>query len=106
MIARQGRVTPGRGDRSIILGGAKSTFLKDHDMWYNNINDDELMPGAREYFEDFMPEKFAGWTGGAGNVDKVWSGVLGYSADFKPFVGAHPEKEGVFVCAGFTGHGE
>jgi glycine/D-amino acid oxidase-like deaminating enzyme len=106
MIARQGRITPGKGDQSIILGGAKSTFLKDHELWYNNINDNELFPGARKYFEDFMPERFAGWTGDAKNVDYVWSGVLGYSADFKPFVGPHPEKEGVFVCAGFTGHGE
>lgn len=106
MIPRQGRSTPGKGDRSIILGGAKSTFLKEHELWYDNINDDELMPGARKYFEDFMPKTFAGWSGGKENVDTVWSGVLGYSADFKPFVGAHPDKEGVFVCAGFTGHGE
>jgi glycine/D-amino acid oxidase-like deaminating enzyme len=106
MIPRQGRITPGKGDRSIILGGAKSTFLNNHEEWYDNINDNELMPHARKYFSDFMPAKFAGWTGDEKNVDMVWSGVLGYSTDFKPFVGPHPEKEGVFVCAGFTGHGE
>jgi glycine/D-amino acid oxidase-like deaminating enzyme len=106
MIARQGHKTPGRGDKSIILGGAKGTFLKDHELWYNNINDDQLMPKARDYFENFMQPRFVGWNGDEKNVDTVWSGVLGYSTDFKPFCGEHPDKKGVFVCAGFTGHGE
>ena len=32
--------------------------------------------------------------------------VLGYSNDMLPYVGEHPERSGVFICAGFTGHGE
>ena len=32
--------------------------------------------------------------------------VLGYSSDFTPYIGEHPDRPGVFVCAGFTGHGE
>jgi glycine/D-amino acid oxidase-like deaminating enzyme len=31
--------------------------------------------------------------------------VLGYSSDLMPFVGEHPDKPNLFVCAGFTGHG-
>lgn len=106
LIPRQGHITSGRGDTSIILGGAKSQFLKDHELWYDNINDNEEMPGARQYFEGFMPKTFQGWDGGPDNVEKVWSGVLGYSSDFSPFVGLHPERKGIMVCAGFTGHGE
>lgn len=106
LIPRQGRTISGRGDNSIILGGAKSTFLKHHERWYNNINDNEEMPGARKYFEDFMPKNFVGWNGDAGNVEKVWSGVLGYSSDFNPYIGLHPERKGIMLCAGFTGHGE
>lgn len=34
------------------------------------------------------------------------SSVLGYSNDMLPYVGEHPERSGVFLCAGFTGHGE
>lgn len=126
MIARQGGPVTGRGDRSIILGGAKSMFLKDEKLWYNNIHDDEEMPGARKYFERFMKKHFADWNGNSrGNVDLVWSGgewfcsvtsgnsqcswlsisVLGYSSDFLPYIGPHPDRKGVFVCAGFTGHG-
>lgn len=32
--------------------------------------------------------------------------VLGYSSDLLPYVGEVPNKPGVFICAGFTGHGE
>ncbi|KAK8846880.1 hypothetical protein IAR55_005970 [Kwoniella newhampshirensis] len=107
MIPRQGRGRiPGDGDRSIILGGAKGCFLKDVDIWYNNKNDNEQMPGAKEYFEGYMKKYFVSWNGNErGNVDRVWSGVLGYSSDLLPYVGEVPDKPGVFICAGFTGHG-
>lgn len=76
MIPRQGRGrVPGKGDRSIILGGAKGCFLHDIDQWYNNKHDDEEMPGARRYFEEYMGKHFVGWNGNEkGNVDHVWSG--------------------------------
>ncbi|WVQ84845.1 hypothetical protein IAT38_007002 [Cryptococcus sp. DSM 104549] len=107
MIPRQGRGRiPGVGDKSIIFGGAKSGFLGDVPQWYDNKRDDELMPGAVEYFQGFMGKHFSGWRGNEmGNVDRVWSGVLGYSSDFLPYVGEVPDKPGVFVIAGFTGHG-
>jgi hypothetical protein len=74
LIPRQGRGIPGRGDKSVILGGAKSMFLKTIPDWYDNMNDDQEMPGARKYFEEYMTKYFAGWDGDAGNVEKVWSG--------------------------------
>lgn len=126
MIPRQGRGRiPGAGDRSIILGGAKGIFTKDLDLWYNNKNDNEQMPGVRKYFEEYMKKYFVGWNGNEhGNVDHVWSGseltpiskrskqltsislVLGYSSDLLPYIGQIPDRTGVFICAGFTGHGE
>jgi glycine/D-amino acid oxidase-like deaminating enzyme len=75
MIPRQGRgPIPGQGDKGLILGGAKSMFLHDKYLWYNNVRDDQEMPGVRRYFEDYMGKHFAGWDGDAGNVEQVWSG--------------------------------
>lgn len=76
MISRQGRKgISGNGDQSIILGGAKSCFLDKHELWYDNANDKEEMPGVRSYFERFMKDHFVGWNGNEhGNVDVVWSG--------------------------------
>lgn len=36
---------------------------------------------------------------------RQWTGIMGFSRDEVPWVGPVPGKEGVFVAAGFTGHG-
>ncbi|KAJ7062699.1 FAD dependent oxidoreductase [Mycena amicta] len=34
-----------------------------------------------------------------------WTGIMGYSRDALPYVGALPDKPGAFICAGHHGHG-
>ncbi|KAH9881103.1 hypothetical protein J1614_001597 [Plenodomus biglobosus] len=34
-----------------------------------------------------------------------WTGIMGYSRDDHPWVGKVPDKEGLWLCAGYTGHG-
>jgi len=36
---------------------------------------------------------------------KEWTGIMGFSRDEVPWVGPAPGREGVFVAAGYTGHG-
>lgn len=75
MIPRQGRGRiPGVGDRSLIVGGAKGAYLNELPKWYNNINDNEIIPGAPEYFQGFLQRIFKDWSGDASNVSKVWTG--------------------------------
>jgi hypothetical protein len=74
LIPRQGRGLPGVGDQSIILGGAKGVFLAETEEWYNNLREDELMPGAKEYFEKFMSQRFNGWSKGHEKIDRIWTG--------------------------------
>jgi glycine/D-amino acid oxidase-like deaminating enzyme len=35
----------------------------------------------------------------------AWSGVMGYSRDNAPWVGGVPGMSGIWLCAGYTGHG-
>ncbi|KAF2433502.1 FAD dependent oxidoreductase [Tothia fuscella] len=37
--------------------------------------------------------------------DFAWSGIMGYSKDNAPWVGAVPDAKGLFLSAGYTGHG-
>jgi glycine/D-amino acid oxidase-like deaminating enzyme len=74
LIPRQGRGLPGVGDQSIILGGAKGVFLAKTEEWYNNLREDELMPGAKEYIEKFMRQRFSGWSQGHEKIDRIWTG--------------------------------
>lgn len=34
-----------------------------------------------------------------------WTGIMGYSRDNHPWVGKVPEKEGLWIAGGYTGHG-
>ncbi|KAL1296646.1 hypothetical protein AAFC00_000129 [Neodothiora populina] len=34
-----------------------------------------------------------------------WTGIMGFSRDDKPFVGPLPHRDGLFLSAGYTGHG-
>ena len=40
-----------------------------------------------------------------GRIRKVWSGIMGFSADGFPLVGSIPEQNGLFISASFQGHG-
>lgn len=39
------------------------------------------------------------------DIAASWTGIIGHSTDGHPWVGGVPGSEGLFVCAGYTGHG-
>ncbi|KAF5570917.1 FAD NAD(P)-binding protein [Fusarium phyllophilum] len=94
-------------DNSIVVGGAHHKYDEsDPGSWYNNVDDTQLIEPAQRYFEDdYMQRTFVGWEDSGARVDRVWTGIMGYSTDSLPHVGAVPGRDGVFVIAGFHGHG-
>jgi glycine/D-amino acid oxidase-like deaminating enzyme len=56
-----------------------------------------------------LPERYAIIEGESASRDLTplaeWTGIMGYSRDGHPWVGGVPNKEGLWVCAGYTGHG-
>ncbi|TLD15245.1 hypothetical protein PspLS_10676 [Pyricularia sp. CBS 133598] len=94
-----------RADGSIVVGGARQVFWHKPELWFNNIRDDELVEEAGGYFDGYMQRTFRGWEDSGAMVDKVWTGIMGYSSDFMPHVGQVPDKDGQFIIAGFSGHG-
>jgi glycine/D-amino acid oxidase-like deaminating enzyme len=101
MIARQ------TGDRSIILGGAKPTYLSDKDTWYNNWDDriQFINDKSKRYFEEFMPKHFDKWEMDHSGCKQMWTGILGYTSDLLPFVGELPDQSNGYVIAGFNAQG-
>lgn len=55
------------------------------------------------------PPSFAGEGGGKLEASFEWTGVMGYSRDAHAWVGPVPESlgggDGLWICAGYTGHG-
>jgi glycine/D-amino acid oxidase-like deaminating enzyme len=94
-----------RLDRSIVIGGAKDRFWHDKSHWYGVTDDSKLIEPAKDYFDGLMQRHFNGWEGSGAYTDSVWTGIMGWSSDFMPFVGEMPGKKGQYITAGFSGHG-
>ncbi|RMJ17098.1 hypothetical protein CDV36_003257 [Fusarium kuroshium] len=94
-----------RNDGSIIVGGGKPKFWSDRSHWYNVWDDSKLIEPAKSHFDGLMQRTFIGWENSGAYTDKVWTGIMGYSSDFMPYVGEVPDKPGQMVLAGFSGHG-
>ncbi|KIW24208.1 uncharacterized protein PV07_09936 [Cladophialophora immunda] len=92
-------------DGSIVVGGAKQVVLLNDSYWRNNTDDSQLIPGAEKYFTGYMQRMFHGWEDSQARITDIWTGIMGYSSDLMPWVGEVPGKPGIFVSAGFTGHG-
>jgi glycine/D-amino acid oxidase-like deaminating enzyme len=39
------------------------------------------------------------------NIEASWTGIIGSSTDGYPWVGGVPSSPGLFICAGYSGHG-
>jgi glycine/D-amino acid oxidase-like deaminating enzyme len=95
------------GNRSIILGGAKPTYVSDRETWYNNWDDSAkiISEKSQQYFEEFMPKYFDNWGIDYSGCKEMWTGIFGCTSDLMPFVGELPDQTNVYVIAGFNGHG-
>ncbi|KAI8198215.1 hypothetical protein KHU50_008915 [Colletotrichum sp. SAR 10_65] len=95
-----------RPDGSIIVGGGRTEFYPNRlDQWYNIWDDSTLIEPAATYFDGYMQRNFHGWEHSGAKVDKIWTGIMGYTNDQLPHVGAVPSKPGQYIAAGFNGHG-
>jgi glycine/D-amino acid oxidase-like deaminating enzyme len=93
-----------RPDGSIIVGGAESAFrtLPNRESWYNNFDDSTLLPNVDDYYNGYMQRNFRGWKH---TTEKLWTGIMGQTADALPHVGRVVGKSNHFLMAGFNGGG-
>jgi glycine/D-amino acid oxidase-like deaminating enzyme len=100
-LIQRGEKERGGGSEQLLYGGGRSEGRS------LGVTDDES-----------IDEKTASYLRGALNtllgVDPKapelkathqWTGIMGFSRDNKPFVGPVPTHPGVFISAGYTGHG-
>ncbi|KEF60512.1 uncharacterized protein A1O9_02073 [Exophiala aquamarina CBS 119918] len=94
-----------RADGSIVVGGAKPLFWHDRSHWYNVHDDSKLIESAKPWFDGLMQRSFAGWENSGAYTERVWTGIMGWTSDFMPYVGDVPGKPGQAILAGYSGHG-
>lgn len=68
----------------------------------------EFMDTKEEGILDYSYSSYSSSESGAeSQLDAVsgWTGIMGHSCDGAPWVGAVPDSPGLWISAGFTGHG-
>lgn len=118
VYARQGYVywSP-RADNRLVLGGFRDVVPHKEE---GTFDDGHLDPWVSECIRSYLPNHFPELFSSRENVrvEMEWAGILGFTRDRFPLVGALPlidsgtsgdvnraSREGQYICAGFSGHG-
>lgn len=64
-----------RADGSIVVGGARQTFLHRKNEWFGSVSDNEQpWDNSVEYFDGYMQRHFRGWEDSGAVTRRVWTG--------------------------------
>ncbi|MCJ7507771.1 MAG: FAD-binding oxidoreductase [candidate division Zixibacteria bacterium] len=85
-------------DGTILLGGFRQLY-SDTEIGFSDETTPEIQEGLYKFLIEHFPQ-----------LDKIkmthrWAGVMGFSKDGLPLVGALPQAPFVICAVGFTGHG-
>jgi gamma-glutamylputrescine oxidase len=83
-------------DRRLVLGGRR-----DKSLAAEFTNEEALTEPIQSELESFAAEL----AGGEPRIEHRWPGIFGSTEDQLPLVGRVPGREGVWVSAGYSGHG-
>ncbi|KAK4179339.1 FAD dependent oxidoreductase-domain-containing protein [Triangularia setosa] len=94
---------PAAGGGEAIYGGGRRLASR---LGLGEYRDDEVEPAVARYLrENLSPPLNLGCEDGELPSRYEWTGVMGYSRDANAWVGEVPSHKGIWVCAGYTGHG-
>ena len=88
-----------RQDGRIVLGGFRD---REPGKGVDVVDDEHDETAARAAIRTFLWEHFEM---GDAAIEQEWSGILAWSCDDAPWVGAVPGQQNAYVCAGFCGSG-
>lgn len=102
----------GENARGQLMFGGGRQLERNQGVGFDNDNvlDKHVAKYLRTKLHEFMDIKggiFEGLSGESeAELDAVmeWTGIMGFSRDGSPWVGAVPDSPGLWISAGFTGH--
>jgi glycine/D-amino acid oxidase-like deaminating enzyme len=86
------------GDGSVLIGGCREA-----DPGAERSGRAAVNPRVQAALERFLPDAFPDL--GPLSVGRRWAGIMDATPDGRPLVGAWPGMPGVWIAAGFGGHG-
>ncbi|KAL0469740.1 FAD dependent oxidoreductase [Neurospora intermedia] len=106
-----------RNEGDLIIGGGLVRAKEEGLGEYGNTDDTTVNEEISTYLKNTLTRYFGGGDGGDdrngnwgddhpdGRVKKEWTGIMGYSPDGFPMVGAVPGENGFWMSCSFQGHG-
>ena len=85
-----------RADGRLVVGGRRDTDLETEATRVEQTTD-VVQAGLDELLRELV--------GDGVRVTHRWPGIMGFTQDWLPLVGPLPGREGVWVSAGYSGHG-
>jgi len=83
-------------DRRLLLGGFRDVSILDE------LTDvEETTPAIQASLERYLGEL----SGGEARISHRWAGIFALTQDMLPLVGRVPGRDGVWIAAGYSGHG-
>jgi gamma-glutamylputrescine oxidase len=83
-------------DNRVVLGG-----FRDFSLMSEMTDDEGTTPVIQDALDAFLVELL----GSPPRVDYRWAGIFGLTQDLLPLVGPVPGRDGTWVTAGYSGHG-
>ncbi len=84
-------------DGRVVVGGGRLEQLE-----HEYTDAETVTAGVQARLDAFLAE----WLGlGGARVTHRWAGIMGFSADLLPVVGALPDSPGLYVAGGYSGVG-
>lgn len=100
------------GSQHIVIGGGLARLPDGGAAEFGIVDDASLNPAISAYLRETLTGYHGTENWGEATeaeaekrVESEWTGIMGATADGQPFVGEVPGKKGVWVSAGFNGHG-
>jgi glycine/D-amino acid oxidase-like deaminating enzyme len=105
LIQRPYEGVPNPGGHLMFGGGRGAGHLPTIGVSDDTVIDDDSAAYLRSALLKVL--ELDGETAGLKELSAAaqWTGIMGYSRDDHPWVGKVPDKEGLWLCGGYTGHG-
>ncbi|KAI2479595.1 FAD dependent oxidoreductase [Pyrenophora tritici-repentis] len=100
------------GTQHIIMGGGLGRLPANGLSEYGTVDDSRLNTENTAYLRETCTGYFGTANWGEKSAEEAeqpvvqeWTGIMGATSDERPFVGQVPGKRGLWISAGFNGHG-
>jgi glycine/D-amino acid oxidase-like deaminating enzyme len=89
----------------IVIGGGLGALENEGLSEFGTIDDSVLNKENSRYLHECVSRYFGPEWGQEEKVRMEWTGIMGITGDGLPFVGPVPGEKGLWISAGFNGHG-